>query len=78
MKKVKMLMYNWHQVGSTTDRDGCGENYDSYTVGINGVKYIEENEPRNQTESWNYIIEFVDGKSVRVFNPNFVEYFKVN
>lgn len=73
---VKKLLYNWHQVGSTTDRDGAGEDMCRYIVGEGGVKHIQENEPNNKFEQWNYIVDFEDGSAVRVFNPNLVEYFK--
>ena len=76
MKKVKLVSFNWRQVGSTIDRDGAGEDYERYEIGKNGVKSITENQPRNGMELWNYEIEMEDGRSFRVFNPNFVEYFK--
>lgn len=76
--KVRELKYNWRQAGSTIDRDGAGEDYDSFTVGEKGVILIEENEPFNGMQLWNYIIHFQDNSKVRIFNPNFVEYFPDN
>lgn len=74
MKKVKVLHSNWRQVGSVSDRDGAGEDYDRWNVGNNGLISIEENEPTSQNEFWNYILKFEDGSSKRIFNPNYVEY----
>ena len=73
MKKVKLVMYNWRQVGSTIDRDGAGENWERFIVGENGVKSIEENEPPYGMT--NYMVELENGAAYRIFNPNFVEYF---
>lgn len=74
MKKVKQIRFNWHAVGSTIDRDGAGEDWHAYQVG-EGVVSIEENEPHNGNQLWNYVVEMENGCSFRVFNPNFVEYF---
>ena len=73
--RVKKLMFNWRQVGSTTERDGAGEDFDTFEVGKHSVVKIEENKPCNGLEQWNYLVSMDDGKKVRVFNPNFVEYF---
>jgi len=75
MKKVKLIMFNWRQVGSIQDRDGAGENYDKFEVGVSGITEIQENEPCNGMQLWNYIAVHEDGRSFRVFNPNFIEYF---
>jgi hypothetical protein len=75
MKKVKSVNYNWHQVGSTIERDGAGEDYNRFTVGEKGVKSIEENQPHYGMELWNYVVELENGTTYRIFNPNFVEYF---
>lgn len=72
---VKLLHFNWHQAGSTESREGAGENYGRFTVGVNNVKLIEENEPFNGNQVWNYVVYFEDGKKVRIFNPNYVEYY---
>jgi len=75
MKKVKSVMYNWRQAGSTIDRDGAGEDWERFVVGEKGVKYIEENEPQGGMELWNYVVLLENGTTYRIFNPNFVEYF---
>ena len=75
MNQVKSLKYNWRQAGSTVDRDGAGEDYDAFTVGLNGVLSIEENAPCNGMELWNYVVNLENGTTYRIFNPNFVEYF---
>lgn len=72
--KVKRLNYNWRMVGSTLDRDGCGEDYSYFEVGIHDVVDIEENEPRNGMDTWNYVVTKTDGTTCRIFNPNYVEY----
>jgi len=74
--KVKTLFANWRQVGSLSDRDGFGEDYDKYEVGVNSVVSIHENEPTNGNQLWNFLLEYEDGTRSRVFNPNYVEYFK--
>jgi len=74
--KVKSLQFNWHQVGSTIDRDGSGENYHRHEVGKNHVHEIVEYPPTMSGEVWNYKVFLEDGTIYRVFNPNFVEYFK--
>jgi len=74
MRKVNSLTFNWHQAGSTQDRDGAGECWERHTVGVNGCAEIEENEPAN---GWplNYLIKFNNSREdVRIFNPNHVEY----
>jgi hypothetical protein len=73
--KVKSLTYNWFQAGSTLDRDGAGEDWAHYTVGERGITLIEEFEPHNGNQVWNYLVHHEDGAKYRVFNPNFVEYF---
>lgn len=71
MKKVKSLKYNWHQVGSVSDRDGCGEDWSKFSVGFEGV--IEIMEEKNG-DSFSYLITKEDGSQQRIFNPNFVDY----
>jgi hypothetical protein len=44
------------------------------TVGVNAVTNIEENEPHNGNQLWNFIITYECGKQSRIFNPNYVEY----
>ena len=68
MKKVISVKYNWHQVGSVQDKDGAGEDWGRFVVGLNGVVSITED------ESFRYLVELENGKSFRIFNPNFVEY----
>ena len=72
---VKSLTFDWFQCGSIQDTDGAGENWSKYTVGTDGILSIEENEPHNGLEKWNYLVTHEDGRVFRVFNPNFIEYF---
>ena len=76
MAQVKSVKHNWRQVGSIQGIDSAGEDYEIYTVGFKGVVSIQENEPTNVNQVWNYVVTFEDGSSFRLFNPNFVEYFK--
>jgi len=76
MNKVKSVKFNWHQAGSVTDRDGSGDSYEKAEVGKYGVVSIEENEPTNGNQVWNYVVVGEDGIISRIFNPNFVEYFQ--
>jgi len=73
---VKRLRYNWRAVGSTVDRDGAGDDCDYFEVGRDDVKSIVENIPNNGMEFWNFFVTKTDGSKFRVFNPNFIEYFK--
>jgi len=73
--KVQSVTFNWHQAGSTIDRDGAGDNWERVTVGDKGVILIEENEPHNGMQLWNYLVHNEDGTHKRIFNPNIVEYF---
>jgi hypothetical protein len=75
MKKVKLVQYNWHQVGSTSDIDGAGENYEKVELGKNGVLSITEENHIYGVDCLNYLIEKEDGFSFRILNPNLVEYF---
>jgi len=74
MKKVKVLDFNWRQVGSVQDRDGAGEDYTRVSVGEKKVVSIEENEPHNGMQLWNYVVTYEGGRQTRIFNPNYVEY----
>lgn len=74
-ENVKSVTFNWHQAGSTQDRDGAGEDWERVTVGMNGVLKITEYIPTNGDEKWNYYVETVTGENKRIFNANFVEYF---
>ena len=72
--KVIEVIYNWHQAGSVQDRAGAGDDYERATVGENGILSIEEHMAMGDGDKWNYLIKFEDRHSLRVFNPNLVEY----
>ena len=76
--KVKSVKYNWRQVGSTIDKDGAGDDWERFTIGEKGVQDIEENEPTNGMQLWNYVVTMDDGTIYRIFNPNFIEYYPIN
>ena len=71
---VKSLKFNWHQVGSVQDSDGCGEDYSWVTIGEKGVTLIEENIPKSENQCCNYLVHYENGEKKRIFNPNIVEY----
>lgn len=73
--KIKVLYYNWRQVGSIQDRDGAGEDWDRFTVGEKGVVLIEE---LFFEAIPNYTVHFEDDSYIKIFNPNQVEYFAEN
>ena len=70
--KIKQIDFNWRQVGSVQDRDGAGEDFNRYTLGVGGVVEIEENFMEALP---NYTVHFQSGNYIKIFNPNFVEYF---
>ena len=69
--KVKSVAFNWRV--SPNERIGC--DFEISTVGYMDVVSIQENEPCNGLQQWNYVVEMKDGSKQRIFNPNFVEYF---
>lgn len=71
--KVKLIHYNWYQSSNGSE---SGEDYNAFEVGRNDVSEIIEHEPRNGMQLWNYIVRLNNGTIYRVFNPNFVEYFR--
>lgn len=73
---IKSITYNWRQVGSVQDRDGSGEDYDRFTIGVRGVILIEEFLAPKWGNLTNYRVHIEDGTSFRIFNPTFVEYSK--
>lgn len=75
--KVKEVIYNWFQCGSVQDRDGAGENWSRVTVGVNGVVDIVEYLPQGEGDRISYIVTYNDGRVIRLFNPNTVEYFNI-
>ena len=76
MMEVKTLVYNWVQEGSVHDREGAGADWKEVTIGVNGVKSIAEHKAQGEGDKWNYLVGFEDGHSLRIFNPNLVEYLK--
>lgn len=75
--KVKEVIYNWFQCGSVQDRDGAGENWSRVTVGDNGVVDIVEYLPQGEGDRISYVVTYNDGRVIRLFNPNIVEYFSI-
>jgi len=66
--RVRELVYNWHQDAEYGERDV------RLVVG-NGVTEIIEHLPRGEGDKCSYLVEFDDGRFIRIFNPNVVEYF---
>lgn len=54
---------------------GAGEDYDKYEVGVRDVAEIEEFLAPKWGNLTSYVVHFDGGKAVRIFNPNYVEYF---
>jgi len=75
--KVKKILFDWHQIGSTSESCGADEQFSTYEVGKNGVVNILENEPHNGLQKWNYVVSMDNGSVYRVFNTSFVEYFSL-
>ena len=67
-KSVKKLITNYRIEGDI--ESGVGEDFDPYEVGQRGVVSIEENQPANGVQLWNFLIKYEDGSEIRVFNPN--------
>lgn len=74
--RVKEVVYNWYQAGSTIDIVGAGEYWEKVTVGSNGVSEILEHLPQGEGDRLRYLVKYNDGKAIMIFNPNTVEYFK--
>lgn len=72
--KVKTILFNWFQCGSTIEREGSGEDYSFFEVGKEGVSEIIENGPKSELGVLNYLVKMDDGSASRIFNPNHVEY----
>lgn len=66
--KVKRLFYNWHPY---KDDEHAGEDFKELLVGRNGVVSISEEEFSGRLT---YLAKFKDGRFLRIFNPNTVEY----
>ena len=71
--KVRKIYYNWHQVGSVQDRDGCGEDWEEHEIG-KGVDRIEEHRPSGEGDKWFYDVFVGERLMTRIFNINQVEY----
>jgi len=71
---VHKIIYNWRQYGNI--ENGIDENYDYFEVGQNGVINIEEFIPNNGLLQHCCVIDFKDGKCMKVFNINSIEYDK--
>ena len=63
--KVKSILFNWHQAGSTLDRDGAGENYSKFEIGIKDVKEINEYPPGNGMELYHFDVTLNDGTAYK-------------
>lgn len=71
MNKVKKLTYNWHQVGSLSSNDGCGEDYSWHEIGQNGIISIEEI-LATKTHPFHYLVTHENGSCFKIFNPCYV------
>lgn len=57
------------------DLAGVRATGDVYKVGSHGITKITEYLPSYGMELHSYVIEYDDGGIIRVFNPNYIEYF---
>lgn len=67
---IKSIRYNWRQVGTTQDREGCGDDYELYVVGRNNVLKIVEQLPAGPTYPHCCVVSFLDGHQERIMNIN--------
>ena len=66
--KIKQVVANWFYT------DDAGEEYETYTVGENGVMEIKEHKPQGEGDRWFYDVEYAEMGVKRVFNINSVSF----
>ena len=62
-QKIRKLSYNWFFTAN-------GEEYSVHEVGAKGVVSIREQLPLSQGDKCCYLVEFENGMTERIFNPN--------
>lgn len=70
-KKISKIEFNWFFIETN------GEEYTRCEVGKNGVVSIEEHKAQYEGDKWYYDVTFEDGRVIRIFNPNIVEFKKL-
>lgn len=68
--EIIQLIANWYSFTA----DGGGEDYDTYEVGKNGVERITEHRAQGEGDKWFYDVDFENGGTKRIFNPNSVSF----
>ena len=67
MKRIVSIDYNF----AFTNESSYVE---TFTVGHKGCIEIEEHAAKGEGDKWYYDCHFDVGKTIRIFNPNMVEY----
>lgn len=64
---ITRIDYNWRPV---SDGEISGDDFELFQVGVNDVSEIEEHRAAGEGDKWFYDINFTDGRTERIFNPN--------
>lgn len=70
-RKITQLTYNWFQ---NINEGNSYEDYEIATVDLNDVIKITEHAAAGEGDKWYYDIEYKDGETLRIFNPNTVTF----
>jgi len=71
-KIIEQVNFNWRVL---PDGDAT---FDEFRVGYRGVKSIHEHAAGGEGDKWYYDVLFDDGKTHRIFNPNYVVFMEVD
>jgi len=71
-KLITKITYNWHQYGNTEVK--IDEHYYEIEVGKDGVIEITEFEPDNVLLRHCCVVNYDDGRTLKLFNINTIEY----
>jgi len=66
-QSITRIHYNWFA-------NKKKESFDYYEVGYLGCTRIEEHRPTHEGDRWYFDAHHDDGVTVRIFNPNTVQY----
>lgn len=71
-KKISKITYNFHQCGD--NQNGIDEHFYTAEVGLNGVVEINELIPNNGLLRHCCVINYEDGKALKIFNLDTISY----
>jgi len=71
-KAILKVTYNFHQYGN--NENGIDAHYCDEEVGKGGVLEINEHTPKNGLERHYCVINYENGKALKVFNIDTIEY----